>query len=374
MRKIAKTVNHSIASVGRQVNLSRPRVLEKLPLSARLTFGAFIALADGRNELQVPLRDLANYTGLSHTQVRRALKRLIAVRLIERVEAGHGGVPGVFRLRWRKSFPQAFGTSSLRKSSTEIPKSNPPVLANDSLNDQASLRGANPPENPPTPSPLSENLDLRVSEMGRRWFLGSLRRLLMDCGVPGAKRAELMLAFARALKLSLKAGRIKCGRDLGHVYRFICQHLDTDPEYCASKLARLEGGTRYAVMMRLFSDALDHLEHERKRDEVNQARLDRIREQRQDAKRESQGDPFGDLEWLKQTPPEFVDSYIRNFSAWRLDTIPRELIKAALHKIGLLLAFAPLNRTQRKTLKRLHRDFFNAAGLGNPHRGGQDAN
>jgi len=191
----------------------------------------------------------------------------------------------------------------------------------------------------------------------------------MACGVPGEQRSELMLAFARALKLSLKAGRIRTGRDLGHVYRFVCHYLDTDPWYRASRLAKLEGGARYGAVMRLFADALRDLEHERKREQLNTEQLKRIREEKERARREWEDSEqtseldFSDTNALKRASPEFVDSFITKLSRWQASRIPPQLARDALLKIRLLLGFASLSKTQRRALKRLHETFFKRAKL-----------
>ena len=348
-----------------KVNLTRPRVLNALPLSCGLVFGAFVALSDETGELQVPLRELSGYTGLSHTQIRRALKRLCAVRLLEPLETGHGRVASAYRLRWR-SFPQPFGTSLKKLSERENLKSSLSVASDDGQSKNSPLKGENPLKDPPLRDPLSHP----VSEKGRRWFLGELRRFLRDdCRLPPDRYTELLLAFARALRLSLKAGRIRTGRELGRVYRFVRERLDTDPRYLASKLAKLEGGTRYGAVMRLFGDALRDLEHERKREQLNTEQLKRIREEKERARREWQASEqtseldFSDTNALKRASPEFVDGFITRLSRWQANRIPPQLARETLLKIRLLLGFAPLSKTQRRALKRLHETFFDRAQL-----------
>jgi len=346
-----------IATKATEVKPTRPKILDSLPLSCGLVFGAFVALSDEKGELQISLRELKEYTGLSHTQVRRALARLCAVRLLEPLETGHGRVASAYRLRWR-SFPQPFGTSLKKLSERENLKSSLSVASDDGQSKNSPLKGENPLKDPPLRDPLSHP----VSEKGRRWFLGELRRFLRDdCRLPPDRYTELLLTFARALKLSLKAGRIRTGRELGRVYRFVRERLDSDPWYLASRLAKLEGGARYGAVMSLFADALKDLERERRGELANRERLNRIREEKERARREWEfldTVDFSNPNSIKLASPEYVDAFIAKASELNPWKLPKTQAREVLKRARLLKGFVPVSKEKERALKRICETFY----------------
>jgi len=351
----------TITSWPGKVKSQRPRVLEKLPLSARLLFGAFVALADNQSELQISTRALGEYTGLSEPQVRRGIRRLIAVRLLEVVALGSGPIPTTYHLRWRtRSFPQPSASPSKNTPESD-PKSNPSVLTKAPVNDSpSSLRGVTPPEDPPKPTSSVYNLHLPVSEKGRCWALGEIRRFLIDCKVPGAKRAELMLAFARGLKLALRAGRIRNGRELGELVRLCKAAMQMRDQYRPSRLANLSPPDRYAAVMRLLAEKLTQVENEREDELASERELEKIRREKAEArqawKQASQID-FSNTNAIKLASRESVDAFIAKVSRVKAGAMSDQLARRCLLKIRLLTGFARLNKDQRRTLKRLCQEF-----------------
>jgi len=355
--KVVLTAMQHIATKATEVKPTRPRVLDKLPSSCNRVFDTLLTLSDDEGLAKVSLRDLASYSDLGVTQTWRAVHRLQRVHLLEVIELGKGTRATTWRVRWRD-----FSCSSVpplrNLPKREKTKSNLSVASDDDQSQVSSLKGGDPLENPPLRDPLSHP----VSEKGRRWFLGELRRFLRDdCHLPPDRYTELLLAFARALKLSLKANRIRTGRDLGHVYRFVRERLDTDPRYLASKLAKLEGGARYGAVMRLFADALRDLEHERKREQLNTEQLKRIREGKERAQREWQvSEPdFSKPNSIKLASPEFVDGFITNISELNPYKLPEKQAREILKKARLLKGFAPLNREQKRAITRICETFYN---------------
>jgi len=248
----------------------RPRVLEDLPLSHGLVFGAFVVLSNRRGELRISTRALAAYTGLSEAQVRRAIRRLITVRLIEVVRVGCGPAATVYLLRWRaRSFPHPNASSSLKKSSSEKnhDKSNP-----------TDTRRC-PPQAQPS------RLELPVSEQGRRWALGKIRRELLEWGIPGKARGELMAGIAFSLTRAIKTRKIRTGRELGQVTRYILATLDQDPELRASQLAKRDNRALYSGAALIVARAVARVKRDREAEQATKELLGRIRRERDAAKR-----------------------------------------------------------------------------------------
>lgn len=245
-----------------------PRVLRDLPLSSRLLFAAFAAMCDRRGELQASTRTLAEYAGLSEAQVRRALKRLVAVRLVEVVASGHGRVATTYKLRWRtRTFPQRFASPSSKDFTSERKRS------------KSILSDASPSVKT---QPL--RLGRPVTEQGRRWALGHIRRELMGWGVPGKARGELMAGLANALTRAIKARRIRTGRELGKAVRLILAQLD-EGELRASRLAGRDPRSLYSGAAMLVTQAVAEVEADRRTEEATEAILDRIRRMKAEARR-----------------------------------------------------------------------------------------
>ena len=160
-----------------------PRVLKDLPLSCRLLFGAFVALADSHGELQASLRDLANYAGLSVTQVWRAARRLQAVRLLELVELGKGTQATTWKLRWR-TFPQPSVSSYAR------------VTLKPQRFDVSFAKAKTPASTKATPQ-LRRHRWV-PSERAVRWALARARDRLW--GLPRHRRERALAALARAFR------------------------------------------------------------------------------------------------------------------------------------------------------------------------------
>ena len=168
--------------------LRTPRVLADLPTSCRMVFAAFVCLADAGGQLQISTRKLAKVAGLSETQARRAVKRLVAVRLIERLAPGCGTQAAVFRLRWRiRSFPQPSA----------------PPYARESLKPQrdtnCSFAKAKTRPAFPTPQPLQLRArGWQPSERAIRWALARARDRLW--GLPKPRREQALAALAKAFR------------------------------------------------------------------------------------------------------------------------------------------------------------------------------
>jgi len=247
-----------------------PRVLRDLPLSCRLVFGAFLALSNRGGELRMSTRALATYTGLSEAQVRRAVRRLIAVQLLKVVHVGRGSVATVYHLKWRtRSFPQPSASSPLKKS----------------LSEKNHDKG-NPPDTrrcPPQAQPL--RLGLPVSEQGRRWALGHIRQELLRWGIPGKARGEIMAGIANSLTRAIKTRKIRTGRELGQTVRLILATLDQDPELRASQLAKRDKRALYSGAAMIVARAVAQVERDREAEQATTELVAEIRKEREEARR-----------------------------------------------------------------------------------------
>lgn len=247
-----------------------PRVLRDLPLSCRLVFGAFLALSNRGGELRMSTRALATYTGLSEAQVRRAIRRLIAVQLLKVVHVGRGSVATVYHLKWRTwSFPQPSASSPLKKSLSE---------KNHDKGNPTDTHGRLPQAQPP-------QLGRPVSEQGRRWALGTIRRELLRWGIPGKARGELMAGIAFSLTRAIKTCKIRTGRELGQVTRYILATLDQDPELRASQLAKRDKRALYSGAALIVARAVARVERDREAERATQELLAEIRKEREEARR-----------------------------------------------------------------------------------------
>lgn len=166
--------------------LRMPRVLGDLPASCRRVFAVFACLADATGRLQISTRKLANYANLSETQARRAVKRLVAVRLLKQLSPGCGTRAAVFQLKWRiQSFPQPSAPPYARVSLAPQRR------------EQGSFAKAKTPPASPTPAP-HQLKSWQPSERAIRWALAQARDRLW--GLPRHRRERALAALARAFR------------------------------------------------------------------------------------------------------------------------------------------------------------------------------
>jgi len=116
-----------------------------------------------------------------------------------------------------------------------------------------------------------------VTERGRRWALGTVRRELRQWGISGKDRGKIVAGIANSLTRAIKTHRIKTGRELGQAVRLILAILDRDPELRASKLARREGRALYGATSAIVARAVAQVERGRRAEEGTKQILARIR-------------------------------------------------------------------------------------------------
>jgi len=240
-----------------------PRVLKDLPLSCRLLFGAFVALADSHGELQASLRDLANYTGLGATQVWRAARRLQAVRLLELVELGKGTQATTWKLRWR-TFPQPSVSSYAR------------VTLKPQREAQGSFAKAKTPASTKATPQLRRHRWV-PSERAVRWALARARDRLW--GLPKPRRKRAMDALAKAFRWAARQpGPWDRDRWRRFVFGAIAQ-FESGPDGLTQARRRPFGWA-----MRCAQEALGELDRQDTGFEATQELVAEIRREREEAR------------------------------------------------------------------------------------------
>jgi len=149
-----------------------------------------LSASDGA--VSIPLRLLAARAGLSVTQCRRALKRLVATNLVEVAEPGRGRVPTVFRLRWQlPNFPQPF-----------VPSSPTPLS-------QGSEKRA-PTETTARPKGAAwSELPIKNETSALRWAMFRIRREIAGWDLPPPRREILIRAVGAALWRAIRKGLVR---------------------------------------------------------------------------------------------------------------------------------------------------------------------
>lgn len=170
---------------------SFPEVLQHLPSSAFKVFGVLL-LSSADGTVTIPLRLLAHRAGISPTQARRALKRLVAVNLLEVVEHGRGRKATVFRLRWDLPyFPHPFVPSSPTPPSQGTGDRTPSETT-------ASPKGA-----------AWSDLPIKSQSSALRWLMFRLRREIERWALPPPRRERLLRAAGAAVWRALKRGYLR---------------------------------------------------------------------------------------------------------------------------------------------------------------------
>lgn len=148
-----------------------------------------LSASDGT--VSIPLRLLATRAGLSVTQCRRALKRLVATNLVEVAEPGQGTRPTKYRLRWNlQSFPQACVPS---------PSYFPSVTEKKNLQSKTIAR--------PGGAAWSE-LPIQNKTSALRWAMFRIRREIAGWGLPPPRRERLIRAVGAAVWRAIRRGLV----------------------------------------------------------------------------------------------------------------------------------------------------------------------
>lgn len=169
-----------------------PDVLRRLPPAANKVFWALVHLtggvqATGERKAQVGLRELGQRAGITHTATARALRRLVAVRLVSWKVTGPGrGRRSVIVLNW--TFRLNVNLEPENKTIRTAAKDTGGVTGGQTLRDV--LRE-------------QRQLQLQASQGALRWAWGYLRGAVEG---PADLRADLVAAAGVSLNRHLGAG------------------------------------------------------------------------------------------------------------------------------------------------------------------------
>ena len=156
------------------------------------------------------------------TQTRRALKRLVATKLIEIAEPGRGRKATVFRLRWRlASFPQAF---------VPPPLNNLPSENSRNLNSRG--------DSCARPACSLSELPLRNRKAALRWVMWQLRREVSRWGLPPPRREALLTGLGQAVWRALRLGLVRTTAQLRRLLHELLGHLRDAPAGVSASLRR----------------------------------------------------------------------------------------------------------------------------------------
>jgi len=198
---------------------------------------AALALSAPDGTVALPLRLLAARAGISVTQTRRALKRLVATKLVEITEPGRGRRATVFRLRWRlPSFPQAF---------VPPPPNNLPPENSRNLNSRGDSCAR-------TACSLSE-LPLRNRKAALRWVMFHLRREVSRWGLPPPRREALLTGLGQAIWRAIRRRLVRTTAQLRRLLHEVLGHLRDAPEGISASLRRACGYSGAIVLLALRS-------------------------------------------------------------------------------------------------------------------------
>lgn len=175
----------------------RPDVLSKLPRSCNLLFDLMRAAIDPSGLVTVSIRELGQLARLSHTQARRALRRLQGAHLIEMVDPGSGPHPATWKVLWRSyggSFPQVSGTLAPIRNRTR------------DLRDFSPKGTPSPVDQQPTPS-----------KRALAWAMAVVRKELSSYPIDTARKRLICTSVGSSLWQRMNRGEVHAGPELGAV-------------------------------------------------------------------------------------------------------------------------------------------------------------
>jgi len=252
--------------------------------SSTIAFGKWLweRLANRPEGAPVNLSEAARDLGLSRPTLYRALRFFTRFgRLLEvdgyATGTGRPGRPRAYRLH------PAYVADGNGNSAERV---NPPHARDKVLNlppRKEKINLADTRRCPPQAQPL--RLGRPVSEQGRRWALGTIRRELLRWGIPGKARGEIMAGIANSLTRAIKTRKIRTGRELGQTVRLILATLDQDPELRASQLVKRDKRALHSGAGMIVARAVARVERDREAEQATQELLAEIRKEREEARR-----------------------------------------------------------------------------------------
>jgi len=238
-----------------------PRVLRDMPRSCSVLFDIILERA-GDGPLEISLSELCRLSGFTKLTVRRALRRLEAVRLIRRDGGGGRGRKTRIFLLWKR-FPQGKGL---------------PVRSNVSSGYPENER--NPSGGRPFPSTYLRQAKQPVSQRAHFWALGEIRRFLLGRpAIEPGRRAAIMACLGPAVYRAVRKGRLKTSSEL----EMLVGILETRLEERRGLGLDLPATRRWAEWA--VREALRQIEEERERREAEEEFIRKLLREREEARR-----------------------------------------------------------------------------------------
>jgi len=246
----------------RNVSFSRPRVLGDMPRSCSVLFDILLEKAhDGL--LEIPLLELCRLSGFTKLTVRRALRRLEAVRLIRREGGGRGrGRKTRIRLLWKRFSPEK-GLPTRSNVSLGYPEN-----------------GRNPSGGAPEVSAHLPKTGTALSERAHFWALGEIRRsLLSRPAIEPGRRAVIMACLGPAVYRAIRKGRVKTRSELEMLVGILEGRLE-ERRGLGLDIAATRRWAEWAVR-----EALRQIEEERERLEASERLIRELLREREEVQR-----------------------------------------------------------------------------------------
>jgi DNA-binding MarR family transcriptional regulator len=245
----------------RNVSSRYPRVLRDMPRSCSVLFDIILERA-GDGPLEISLSELCRLSGFTKLTVRRALRRLEAVRLIRREGGGGRGRKTRIFLLWKR-FPQGKGL---------------PVRSNVSSGYPENER--NPSGGRPFASTYLRRAKEPVGEGAHFWALGEIRRFLLGRpAIEPGRRAAIMACLGPAVYRAVRKGRIKTFAELETLVGIIETRLE-ERRGLGLDLPATRRWAEWAVR-----EALRQIEEERERREAEEEFIRKLLREREEARR-----------------------------------------------------------------------------------------
>jgi len=246
----------------RNVSSHYPRVLRDMPRSCAVLFDILLEKAqDG--PLEISVLELCQISGFTKLTVRRALRRLEAVRLIRREGGGRGrGQKTRIRLLWKRFSPEK-GLPTRSSVSLGYPENE---------------------RNPSGEAPLAyahlRQAQMLVSEAAHFWALGEIRRFLLSRpAIEPSRRAVIMACLGPAVYRAIQKGRIKTGSELEMLVGILEGRLE-ERRGLGLDLAATRRWAEWAVR-----EALKAIEEERERREASERLIQELLREREEARK-----------------------------------------------------------------------------------------
>jgi hypothetical protein len=216
----------------------------------------------GDGPLEISLSEFCRLSGFTKLTVRRALRRLEAVRLIRREGGGGRGRKARIFLLWKR-FPQEKGL---------------PVRSNVSFGYPENER--NPSGGAPFASTYLRQAKEPVSESAHFWALGEIRRFLLGRpAIEPGRRAAIMACLGPAVYRAVRKGRIKTFAELETLVGIIERRLE-ERRGLGLDLPATRRWAEWAVR-----EALRQIEEERERREAEEEFIRKLLREREEARR-----------------------------------------------------------------------------------------